>query len=188
MKRANRRFRTRGLSEDPARGFQDIAAETRKRVNARRRYPSTSIRLVRHRINGTPQFPSAPLSPALSCVSSGSGTDRERDRAPVRPCHFVWQDSNDRRSIIRRSREGYSRMTITSTYSRRERESLARGYNCLFFHSVFERSSTCFLFSSLFPFCSFFSFGLIRITRLVYLDNVEGVSIVETAVWFGSFD
>lgn len=156
MKRANRRFRTRGLSEDPARGFQDIAAETRKRVNARRRYPSTSIRLVRHRINGTPQFPSA-LSPLpYPCVSSGSGTDRERDRAPVRPCHFVRQDSNDRRSIIRRSREGYSRMTITSTYSRRERESLARGYNCLFFHSVFERSSTCFLFSSLFPLLLFF--------------------------------
>jgi len=57
--RANRLFRTRGLSASS--GLQDIAAETRKRVNAST-LSLASIRLVRHRINGTPQFPST-LSP-----------------------------------------------------------------------------------------------------------------------------
>jgi len=57
--RANRLFRTRGLSGSS--GLQDIAAETRKRVNAST-LSLASIRLVRHRINGTPQFPST-LSP-----------------------------------------------------------------------------------------------------------------------------
>lgn len=84
-KRANRPFRTHGLSGST--GLQDIAAETRKRVNAST-LSLTSIRLVRHRINGMPQFPSTPRS----CAT------------PVRPCHFIWQDSNNRRSIIRGNR------------------------------------------------------------------------------------
>lgn len=57
--RANRWFRTHGLSG--TNGLQDIAAETRKRVNVST-LSLTSIRLVRHRINGVPQFPSNPLS------------------------------------------------------------------------------------------------------------------------------
>jgi len=114
-KRANRLFRTHGLSGSS--GLQDIAAETRKRVNAST-LSLTSIRLVRHRINGIPQFPS---TPSRSCAT------------PVHPCHFVWQDSNDRRSIIRESSRAY--MTITLTYLGRKRGSLVN--NCLFFHSLF---------------------------------------------------
>jgi len=99
-KRANRPFRTHGLSGST--GLQDIAAETRKRVNAST-LSLTSIRLVHHRINGMPQFPSAlpPLSPR-SCAT------------PVRPCHFIWQDSNNRRSIIHRNKRTY--MTIYPIY------------------------------------------------------------------------
>jgi len=61
--RANRLFRTRGLSGSS--GLQDIAAETRKRVNALT-LSLASIRLVRHRINGTPQFPSTLPPPSAN--------------------------------------------------------------------------------------------------------------------------
>ena len=69
--RANRWFRTHGLSG--SNGLQDIAAETRKRVNVST-LSLTSIRLVRHRINGVPQFPSTLY----------------RARTIVHPCHFVY--------------------------------------------------------------------------------------------------
>jgi len=105
-KRANRLFRTHGLSGSS--GLQDIAAETRKRVNAST-LSLTSIRLARHRINGMPQFPSAHL-PA------------ERSRAtPARPCHFVWQDLNDRRSIIRGSRGAYAIVTLIPLEEKEDR-------------------------------------------------------------------
>lgn len=87
-KRANRPFRTHGLSGST--GLQDIAAETRKRVNAST-LSLTSIRLVRHRINGMPQFPSTlppppdrARHPFVRVISSGKiRTTADRSSAEI---------------------------------------------------------------------------------------------------------
>lgn len=125
-------------------GLQDIAAETRKRVNA----STLSLHFDSPRSPPNKRHATIPINPppppSLFHVHPRVAGDRKRARSSV----SFRLARLERPPIDHPWRMRGTCVIVASTYCRREGGSL--GCNCLFFHSVFERSSTVFSLSSSF--------------------------------------